>query len=85
MFARPSSISNALDSLPPAGDLLAIVLPPVVKSYITVSWNAIPGSLNRHDRKIDLLGKVEEGNNRNWLYNFYTWPGEYIVNHLGHD
>lgn len=60
-----------------------VILPGVPKSYINYSFNLFPGALTRYDYGFNVLRRLEETDK--FDYDFYSFPGEYIVTRIYHE
>ena len=69
---------KAQGKLPNAGiNARTLILPGMPKAYLRYSYNTLPGATTRHDPGFDLWRKLEVG--RKFDFDFYVFPGEYIV------
>lgn len=60
-----------------------IILPATLKSYISYTYQSLPGATNRHDTGFNVLRRLEE--DKRFDYDFYIFPLETIVNTITHE
>ncbi|KIK70239.1 hypothetical protein GYMLUDRAFT_547718 [Collybiopsis luxurians FD-317 M1] len=70
----------ATGTLVQTSNYTTFILPATPKAYIRYEWNLLPGATTRHDYGFSVLRKLEEG--KQFDFDFYSFPGEFIVRRI---